>query len=105
MSQRTSAGIRRSIERQKDMNLAYEQRLRGYTWQGKPIRGYQTPAYQRELRSKIAHGRARIKRLEAEETRVARQEVSKRNPLPVGRYVTVRAKRLPNGRIELRGIR
>lgn len=27
------------------------------------------------------------------------------NPLPVGRYVTVRAKRLTNGRVELRGIR
>ncbi len=27
------------------------------------------------------------------------------NPLPVGKYVTVKAKRLPNGRVELRGIR
>jgi hypothetical protein len=28
-----------------------------------------------------------------------------RNPLPVGKFVTVKAKRLPGGRIELRGIR
>lgn len=30
---------------------------------------------------------------------------SKRNPLPIGKLVTVRAKRLRNGRIELRGMR
>ncbi len=28
-----------------------------------------------------------------------------RNPFPVGRYVTVKARRLPNGKIELRGAR
>lgn len=35
-------------------------------------------------------------------TRVAEKAY---NPLPVGKYVTVKAKRLPNGRVELRGIR
>lgn len=31
------------------------------------------------------------------------QQKAVKNPLPVGRYVTVRAKRLPNGRIQLFG--